>query len=61
MNQKRKFIDYFESVFEKNIHNEMIVYKKSSFYPCVQIEVITVEKSREDMGILEMTILKLIN
>lgn len=34
MNQKRKFIDYFESVFEKNIHNEMIVYKKSSFYPC---------------------------
>ena len=60
MNQKRKFIDYFESVFEKNKNEEIIVYKKSSFYPCVQIEVITVEKSREDMGILEMTILKLI-
>ena len=60
MKQKRKFIDYFDSVFEKNKNNELIVYKKSSFYPCVQIEVITVEKSREDMGILEMTILKLI-
>lgn len=60
MKQKRKFIDYFDSVFEKNKNDELIVYKKSSFYPCVQIEVITVEKSREDMGILEMTILKLI-
>lgn len=60
MKQKRKFIDYFDSVFEKNTNDELIVYKKSSFYPCVQIEVITVEKSREDMGILEMTILKLI-
>lgn len=60
MKQKRKFIDYFDSVFEKNKNHELIVYKKSSFYPCVQIEVITVEKSREDMGILEMTILKLI-
>lgn len=38
----------------------MIVYKKSSLYPCIQIEVITVEKSREDMDVLEMTILKLI-
>lgn len=60
MKQKRKFIDYFDSVFEKNKNDELIVYKKSSFYPCIQIEVITVEKSREDMGILEMTILKLI-
>lgn len=60
MKQKRKFIDYFDSVFEKNKNHELIVYKKSSFYPCVQIEVITVEKSREDMGVLEMTILKLI-
>ena len=56
MKQKRKFIDYFDSVFEKNKNDELIVYKKSSFYPCIQIEVITVEKSREDMGILEMTI-----
>ena len=60
MKQKRKFLDYFDSVFEKNKNDELIVYKKSSFYSCVQIEVITVEKSREDMGILEMTILKLI-
>ena len=60
MKQKSKFIDYFDSVFEKNKNDELIVYKKSSFYPCIQIEVITVEKSREDMGILEMTILKLI-
>jgi hypothetical protein len=61
MKQKRKFIDYFDSVFEKNKNSELIVYKKSSFYPCVQIEVITVEKSREDMSILEITILKFIN
>lgn len=56
----KKFINYFDSVFEKNKNNEVILYKKNSFYPCVQIEVITVEKSRDDMGILEMTILKLI-
>lgn len=56
----KKFINYFDSVFEKNKNNEVILYKKNSFYPCIQIEVITVEKSRDDMGILEMTILKLI-
>lgn len=60
MTQKRKFINYFDSVYEKNINFELIVYKKNSFYPCIQIEVITVEKSREDIGILEITILKLI-
>lgn len=60
MKSLTKFISYFDSVFEKNKNNEVIFYKKSSFYPCVQIEVITVEKSRDDMGALEMTILKLI-
>ena len=29
MKQKRKFIDYFDSVFEKNKKSELIVYKKS--------------------------------
>ena len=42
MKQKRKFIDYFDSVLEKNKNDELIVYKKSSIDPCVQIEVITV-------------------
>lgn len=60
MEVKSKFISYYDSVFEKNKNNELVLYKKDSFYPCIQIEVITVEKSREDMGILEMTVLKLI-
>lgn len=60
MEVKSKFISYYDSVFEKNMNNELVLYKKDSFYPCIQIEVITIEKSREDMGILEMTVLKLI-
>jgi hypothetical protein len=60
MKAKRKFLDYFDSIFEKSQNRDVVLYKKSSFYPCLQIEVITVEKSRDDMGILEMTILKLI-
>lgn len=60
MKQTRKSVNYFDSIFEKNKNSEFVVYKKSSFYPCIQIEVITVERSREDMGALEMAILKLI-
>jgi len=61
MKTKRKFLDYFDSVFTKYKNSELVVYKKSSFYPCIQIDIVTIEKSREDMGVLEMTILKLIN
>lgn len=56
----RRFIDYFEDALQKNKNDELIVYKKDSYYPCIELEVKMVENVKKDMGILEMTILKLV-
>lgn len=59
--QMRKYIDPFLDALKKCANNETVLYQKKSLYPALQLDVISVERSRDDIGALEMTILKLLN